>query len=107
MAFIGQETVRKQQRHDFLWLMYTLIAVFVHFNRVIDLKINFHPNPYNLASTMLLSFWAPCGCMLLVFHMCEDVNLSQTCNHHYSARNTGYKRCKTKEQKHETIPHNP
>ena len=32
MAFIGQETVRKQQRHNFLWRMYTLIAVFVHFN---------------------------------------------------------------------------
>ena len=27
--------------------MYTLIAVFVHFNRFIDLKINFHTNPYN------------------------------------------------------------
>ena len=31
--------------------MYTLIAVFVHFNRFIDLKINFHTNPYNLASS--------------------------------------------------------
>ena len=61
MAFIGQETVRKQQRHNFLWRMYTLIAVFVHFNRFIDLKINFHTNPYNLASSMLLWFWAPCG----------------------------------------------
>ena len=48
MAFIGQETVRKQQRHNVLWRMYTLIAVFVHFNRFIDLKINFHTNPYNL-----------------------------------------------------------
>ena len=60
MAFIGQETVRKQQRHNFLWRMYSLIAVFVHFNRFIDLKINFHTNPYNLASSMLLWFWAPC-----------------------------------------------
>ena len=25
-----------------------IIAVFVHFNRFIDLKINFHTNPYNL-----------------------------------------------------------
>ena len=40
--------------------MYTLIAVFVHFNRFIDLKINFHTNPYKLASSMLLRFWAPC-----------------------------------------------
>ena len=54
MAFIGQETVRKQQRHNFLWRMFTLIAVVVHFNRFIDLKINFHTNPYNLASSMLL-----------------------------------------------------
>ena len=60
MAFIGQETVRKRQRHNFLWRMYTLIAVFVHFNRFIDLKINFHTNLYNLASSMLLWFWAPC-----------------------------------------------
>ena len=27
--------------------MYTLIAVFVHFNRFSDLKINFHTNPYH------------------------------------------------------------
>ena len=47
MVFIGQETVRKQQRHNFLWRMFTLIAVVVHFNRFIDLKINFHTNPYN------------------------------------------------------------
>ena len=60
MAFIGQETVRKQQRRNFLWRMYTLIAVFVQFNRFIDLKINLHTNPYNLASSMLLWFWAPC-----------------------------------------------
>ena len=27
------------------------MAVFVHFNHFIDLKINFHTNPYNLASS--------------------------------------------------------
>ena len=59
MAFIGQETVRKQQRHNFLWGKHTLIAVFEHFNPFIDLKINFHINPYNLARR-LLRFWAPC-----------------------------------------------
>ena len=31
--------------------MCTLIAVFVHFKHFIDLKINFHTNPYNLASS--------------------------------------------------------
>ena len=41
--------------------MYTLTAVFVHFNHFIDLKINFHTDPYNLASSRLLWFWAPCG----------------------------------------------
>ena len=51
MAFIGQETVRKQQKHNFSRGMYTLIAVFVHFNHFIDLKINFHTNCYNLASS--------------------------------------------------------
>ena len=54
MACVGQETVRKQRRHNFSWGMYTLIAGFVHFNRFIDLKINFHTNPYNLASSTLL-----------------------------------------------------
>ena len=52
MAFIGQETVRKQ--HNFSLGMYTLIAVFVHFNHFIDVKISFHTNPYNLASSRLL-----------------------------------------------------
>ena len=61
MAFIAQETVRKQQRHYLSWGMYTLIAVFVHFNHFIDLKINFHTDPYNLASSRLLWFWGPCG----------------------------------------------
>ena len=31
--------------------MYNLIAVFVHFNHFIDVKINFHTNLYNLASS--------------------------------------------------------
>ena len=61
MAFTGQEIVRKQQRHYLSWGIYTLIAVFVHFNHFIDLKINFHIDPYNLASSRLLWFWAPCG----------------------------------------------
>ena len=51
MAFIWQETVRKQQKHNFSLGMYTLIAVFIHFNRFIDLKINFHTNSYDLASS--------------------------------------------------------
>ena len=54
MAFIGQETVRKQQRHNFSWGMYTSKAVFGHFNHFIDLKIDFHTNPYNMASSRLL-----------------------------------------------------
>ena len=54
MTFIGQERVRKQHRHNFSWGMYTLIAGFVHFNRFIDLQINFHINPYNLASSRLV-----------------------------------------------------
>ena len=61
MAFIGQETARKQQRHNFSLGMYTLRAVFVHFNHFVDLKLNFHTNPYNLASSRLLWFCAPCG----------------------------------------------
>ena len=56
--------------------MYTLITVFVHFNRFIDLKINFHTNPYNLASSMLLWFWVPCGqCLkILTQFTIEDEN---------------------------------
>lgn len=38
--------------------MYTLRAVFVHFNHFVDLKLNFHSNPYNLASSPGL----PVGC---------------------------------------------
>ena len=45
MTFIGQETVRKQQRHNFSRGMYTLKAVFGHFNHFSDLKIIFHTNP--------------------------------------------------------------
>ena len=44
MAFMGQETLRK----------HTLIAVYVHFNCFINLTINSHTNPYNLASSRLL-----------------------------------------------------
>ena len=51
MTFTGRKTVRKQQRHNFSSGMYTLIAVFVYFNHFTDLKINFHTNPYNLASS--------------------------------------------------------
>ena len=40
--------------HNFLWGMYTLIAVYVHFNRFIDLTIYSDTNPYNLASDRLL-----------------------------------------------------
>ena len=54
MAFIGQERVRKQHRHNFSWGMYTLIAGFVHFSRFIDLQINVPTNRYNLASSRLL-----------------------------------------------------
>ena len=31
-----------------------LIAVFIHFNHFIDLKINFHTNSYDLAPVRLL-----------------------------------------------------
>ena len=41
--------------------MYTSIAAYVYFNRFIDLEINIHTNPYNLASSRLLWFWAPCS----------------------------------------------
>ena len=34
--------------------MYTLITFYVHFDRFIDLTINSHTNPYNLASSRLL-----------------------------------------------------
>ena len=39
--------------------MYTLIAVYVRFNRFIDLAINSQTNPDNLASRRLLWVWAP------------------------------------------------
>ena len=44
MTLIGQETVRKQQRHNFSRGMYTLKAVFGHFSHFSDLKIIFHTN---------------------------------------------------------------
>ena len=75
MAFIGQETVRKQQRHNLSWGMYTLIAVFVHFNHFIDLKINFHTDPYNLASSRLLWFWAPCGVSTAIFSPIRGIRI--------------------------------
>ena len=37
MAFIEEETVRKQHKLNSLRGMYTLIAVYVHFDRFIDL----------------------------------------------------------------------
>ena len=37
MAFIEEETVRKQHKLNSLWGMYTLIAVYVHFDRFVDL----------------------------------------------------------------------
>ena len=58
MAFIAQKKVRKQHR-QLLWGMYTLITVYVHFNRFIDLTISFHRNPYYLASCRLLWVWVP------------------------------------------------
>ena len=50
MAFVWQittTTVRKQHRHNSM-------DVNVHFNCFIDLTINPHTNPYNLASSRLL-----------------------------------------------------
>ena len=44
MAFIGLETVRGQHRFN---------TFYVHFNRFIDLTINSHTTPLNLASTGL------------------------------------------------------
>lgn len=63
MTFIVQATVRKQHRHNSLWgiYMYTLIAVYAHFNRFIDLTLNSHTNRYNLASRRLMWVWVTCG----------------------------------------------
>ena len=63
MTFIVQATVRKQHRHNSLWgiYMYTLIAVYAHFNRFINLTINSHTNRYNLASSRLMWVWVTCG----------------------------------------------
>ena len=47
LAFVGQITVRKQHRQNSM-------AFNVHFNCFIDLTINSHTNPYNLASSRLL-----------------------------------------------------
>ena len=93
MAFIGQEIVRKQQKHNFSWGMYTFIAVFIHFNYFIDLKINFHTNSYNLASVRLLWFWGPCGftssiCLILyillsLIHLLLNKDISRPFNPHH------------------------
>ena len=37
MAFVGQETVRKRHRQTLYEVMFTSMAVYVHFNRFIDL----------------------------------------------------------------------
>ena len=50
MAFMGLETVREQ--HSFNTFC-------VQSNRFIDLTINSHTNPFNLASSGLLRVWAP------------------------------------------------
>ena len=42
MAFVGQETLRKQHRLNSLRGIYTLMAVYVDFNCFIDLTVNFH-----------------------------------------------------------------
>ena len=39
---------------DSLWSMYTFIAIYVQFDRFIDLTLIFHTNPYH--------FWLPVGC---------------------------------------------
>ena len=53
MTFTGQETVRKQNRHNFSWGIYNLIAVFAYFNQFSELKINFHTNPYDCITAWL------------------------------------------------------
>ena len=53
----GQETVKKTTQTQLLMRCENLIAVYVHFNRFIDLTIYSYTNPYNLASNRLL--WAP------------------------------------------------
>ena len=40
-------------------------TLWVPFNRFIDLKLNFHTNPYNLVSSRLFWFWASCDAVTL------------------------------------------
>ena len=56
MVFIGQATYSKKttQTQLFFRYVYFVIAVYAHFNRFIDLTINSHTNPYNLASSRLM-----------------------------------------------------
>ena len=58
--------------------MYTLIAVFVHFNHFTDLKINFHTNPYNLASStavvILGALWYNLRYLQLNHHLLWETN---------------------------------
>ena len=61
MAFIGQEIVRKHHRHNSFWGLYTLIAVYVHCNRFIDLTIHSNTNPYNVAAIRLWWIWVSCA----------------------------------------------
>ena len=48
------QSKKTTQTQLFMRYMYTLIAVYVHFNRFIDLTIYSDTNPYNLASNRLL-----------------------------------------------------
>ena len=52
MAFIEEETVRKQYKLNSLRGMYTLIAVYVHFDRFIDLT--------KIPTQIII--WLPVGC---------------------------------------------
>ena len=45
----------------FLWGMYTLMTLYVHFNRFTDLTITSHTNPYNLALSRMCCVWVACG----------------------------------------------
>ena len=58
--------------------MYTLIAVFVHFNHFTDLKINFHTNPYNLASSTAVvivgALWYNLRYLQLNHHLLWETN---------------------------------
>ena len=55
MAFIEEETVRKQHKLNSLWGMYTLIAVYVHFDQLSILRKFPH------IDTQII-IWLPVGC---------------------------------------------